>query len=152
MIGVATVAAYAVLRNSKLTIIPLALQSFGYAYGSLLGVFLVGMLTKRRGRDGSNVLAMIAGILAVLVFCKVRLPAFDVVKLVGQGRLEPADWSFSGWLPQWWPEIAWSWWVFVGCSVCFIVSWSVPTPKHRIEFLERHLSRLKSELLAPGQE
>src|SRR3981189_569018 len=81
MIGVAALAAYAVLQDSKLTIIPLALQSFGYAYGSLLGVFLLGMLTKRRGRDGTNVLAMIAGIVAVLVFCKVRLPAFDILKL-----------------------------------------------------------------------
>ena len=35
MVIVATLAAYAVLQDSKLTIIPLALQSFGYAYGSL---------------------------------------------------------------------------------------------------------------------
>ena len=56
MVIVATLAAYAVLQDSKLTIIPLALQSFGYAYGSLLAVFLLGMLTKRRGRDETNVL------------------------------------------------------------------------------------------------
>jgi solute:Na+ symporter, SSS family len=151
MIGVATLAAYAVLQNSKLTIIPLALQSFGYAYGSLLGVFLVGMLTKRRGRDGTNVLAMIAGIVAVLVLCKVRLPAFDLVVLVSHGRLEPADWTFSAWLPPWWPEIAWSWWVFVGCSVCFIVSWSVPTPEDQVKLLEKHLSRLDGEPMASRQ-
>jgi solute:Na+ symporter, SSS family len=144
-------AAYAVLQNSKLTIIPLALQSFGYAYGSLLGVFLVGMLTKRRGRDGTNVLAMIAGIVAVLVLCKVRLPAFDLVVLVSHGRLEPADWTFSAWLPPWWPEIAWSWWVFVGCSVCFIVSWSVPTPEDQVKLLEKHLSRLDGEPMASRQ-
>ena len=76
MVVVATLAAYAVLQDSKLTIIPLALQSFGYAYGSLLAVFLLGMLTKRRGRDETNVLAMMLGVASVLVFCKVKLPAF----------------------------------------------------------------------------
>jgi SSS family transporter len=152
IICVATLAAYAVLQDSKLTIIPLALQSFGYAYGSLLGVFLLGMLTKRRGRDGTNVLAMIAGIVAVLVFCKVRLPAFDILKLVSQGRIESAEWSFGGWLPQWWPQIAFSWWVFVGCSVCFLVSCLVPTPRKRVEYLEEHLVELKSGLVASGQE
>src|SRR6516162_2333412 len=81
MVAVATLAAYAVLQDSKLTIIPLALQSFGYAYGSLLAVFLLGMLTKRRGRDETNVLAMMLGVAAVLVFCKVRLPAISLREL-----------------------------------------------------------------------
>src|ERR1700731_1143752 len=65
MVVVATLAAYAVLQDSKLTIIPLALQSFGYAYGSLLGVFLLGMLTRGRGSDSANVIAMIVGIMTV---------------------------------------------------------------------------------------
>jgi hypothetical protein len=86
------------------------------------------------------------------VFCKVRLPAFDILKLVSQGRIEPAEWSFGGWLPQWWPQIAFSWWVFVGCSVCFLVSCLVPTPRKRVEYLEEHLVELKSGLVASGQE
>ncbi|MBV8377220.1 MAG: sodium:solute symporter [Verrucomicrobia bacterium] len=136
MVLVATLAAYAVLRDSKLTIIPLALQSFGYAYGSLLAVFLLGMLTKRRGRDEANVLAMLLGIVAVLVICKVKLPAFDLRQLVFAWRLQPQDWAFGGWLPPWWPVIAFPWWVFVGCVVCFTVSCLFATPLDRVKSAE----------------
>jgi SSS family solute:Na+ symporter len=133
MVVVATLAAYAVLQDSKLTIIPLALQSFGYAYGSLLAVFLLGMLTKRRGRDETNVLAMLLGVVSVLVFCKVKLPAFNLRELALAGRLQPQDWAFGGWLPPWWPVIAFPWWVFVGCLVCFAVSCLFATPAERLQ-------------------
>jgi solute:Na+ symporter, SSS family len=136
MVVVATLAAYAVLQDSKLTIIPLALQSFGYAYGSLLAVFLLGMLTKSRGRDETNLLAMVLGVAAVLVFCKVKLPAFNLPELVLTGRLRPEDWAFGGWLPPWWPTIAFPWWVFVGCLFCFTVSFLFKTPPDRVQKAE----------------
>jgi solute:Na+ symporter, SSS family len=144
MVCVATLAAYAVLQDSKLTIIPLALQSFGYAYGSLLAVFLLGMLTRKRGSDAVNILAMLLGIASVLIFCKVKLPAIDFVKLVREGKCVPQEWGFGNWLPAWWPQIAFPWWVLVGCTVCFLVSWLAPTPKERIKIVEDHLSRRKS--------
>ncbi len=137
MIIVATAAAYAVLQDSKLTIIPLALQSFGYAYGSLLAVFLLGMLTKRRGRDSTNVIAMLLGIIAVLVVCKTKLPAFNVHELVTAWRVQPQDWEFGGWLPAWWPVVPFSWWVFVGCCACFSVAIMFPTPAEQVQSLEK---------------
>ncbi|MGH8048586.1 MAG: sodium:solute symporter, partial [Chthoniobacterales bacterium] len=73
MIIVATVAAYTVL-HTNVTIIPLALGILGYSYGSLLGIFLLGVLTRTRGRDGTNVVAMALGIVAVLVLCKISIP------------------------------------------------------------------------------
>ena len=149
MVIVATLAAYAVLQDSKLTIIPLALQSFGYAYGSLLAVFLLGMLTRRRGRDGTNVLGMVLGIASVLVFCKVRLPAFDLRELVFSGRLRAEDWAFGGWLPDWWPVIAFPWWVMVGCLVCFVVSCIFETPGQRVETAERLGARCDNQVKSP---
>jgi Na+/proline symporter len=50
------------LANPDLRII---LGSFGYTYGSLLGVFLLGMLTKTRGNCRGNLIAMASGFLAV---------------------------------------------------------------------------------------
>jgi hypothetical protein len=76
-------AANAVLQDAKLTIIPIAIGILGYTYGALLAVFLLGMLTRSRGRDGVNVIAMIVGITSVLILCKVSLPAFDVGALYG---------------------------------------------------------------------
>jgi solute:Na+ symporter, SSS family len=149
MVIVATLAAYAVLKDSKLTIIPLALQSFGYAYGSLLAVFLLGMLTKRRGRDETNVLGMVLGIASVLVFCKVRLPAINLPELVFSGQLRAEDWAFGGWLPDWWPVIAFPWWVLVGCLVCFAVSFIFATPGQRVETAERYVAQSSDQVKSP---
>lgn len=117
MVGVATAAAYAVLQTN-ITIIPLALGILGYSYGSLLAVFLLGMLTERRGSDRANVWAMLTGIVAVLVFCKVKVPAIDLGALLG-GQLVPAEWAFGGFLPDWWPAIAWPYYVLVGTIFTF---------------------------------
>jgi Na+/proline symporter len=123
MVGVATAAAYAVLQTN-ITIIPLALGILGYSYGSLLGVFLLGMLTETRGGDRANVVAMIVGILSVLVFCRVKVPALDVAALL-RGELVPQEWAFGALLPDWWPAIAWPYYVLIGTiftfgfAVCF---------------------------------
>src|SRR5438045_2657870 len=69
MILVATMAANAVLQDAKLTIIPIAIGILGYTYGALLAVFLLGMLTRTRGADGPNVVAMVVGIMSVLILC-----------------------------------------------------------------------------------
>ncbi len=112
MVGVATAAAYAVLQTN-ITIIPLALGILGYSYGSLLGVFLLGMLTKKRGHDWVNVFAMLVGIIAVLVLCKIKVPAIDLGTLL-HGKIVPADWAFGAFLPDWWPAIAWPYYVLIG--------------------------------------
>jgi SSS family transporter len=120
MVGVATAAAYAVLQTN-ITIIPLALGILGYSYGSLLGVFLLGMLTRKRGSDRANVFAMLAGIVAVLVFCKVKVPAVEIGALL-TGRLVPCEWAFGWFLPDVWPAIAWPYYVLVGTIFTFGVA------------------------------
>jgi hypothetical protein len=90
-----------VLQDPSLTIIPIAIGILGYSYGALLGVFLLGMLSTRIGSDRLNVAAMIGGILSVFFLGKVHLP----------GLLD-----FGKWMPSWWPEIAWPWYVLIGCS------------------------------------
>ncbi|HEY0791128.1 MAG TPA: hypothetical protein VGD78_08690, partial [Chthoniobacterales bacterium] len=132
MVGVATLAANAVLHDAKLTIIPIALGSLGYTYGSLLGVFLVGLLTRTRGRDETNVLAMLAGMAAVLVACRVKLPAFDVVALVMRGTWRDQVLDFGHFLPVWWPTVAFPWYVLTGCAACAAVSIIFRTPAERL--------------------
>ncbi len=128
MILVATIAAYLVLKDPKLTIIPIALGIFGYTYGGLLGVFLVGMLTRTRGADGTNIVAMILGIIAVLVLCKIELPLFGTTL------------KFGGFMPDWWPKIAFSWYVFVGCIVTFAFGVLFRTPQSRIDAAKAHVA------------
>jgi solute:Na+ symporter, SSS family len=136
---VAMATAAAVMTDPKLTIIAIVFQIAGYTYGALLGVFLVGMLTKRRGSDPTNIVAMLLAIVSVLVAGRVKLPAIDLVSLVSHAQLHWIDWNLGGWLPAGWPAIAGPWWVFIGCVVCFAVSVSFPTPKRRIRLSGGHL-------------
>jgi solute:Na+ symporter, SSS family len=147
IIVVAMATAIAVFIDPKLTIIAIVFQIAGYTYGALLGVFLVGMLTKTRGSDRSNIFAMLLAIVAVLVIARVKLPWFDIVSLFSQGRLRWIDWNLGGWLPPSWPSIAGPWWVFIGCVVCFLVSISFKTPKSQILRSEGRLR--EAEDLAP---
>src|SRR5207244_10131439 len=127
MIIVAAMAANAVLQNAKLTIIPIAIGILGYAYGALVGVFLLGMLTRTRGRDGTNVVGMIIGIMSVLVLCKVSIPAFDFLALL-HGKFVAASWNFGWFMPEWWPHIASPWFVFVVCTVTLEIEIFFRTP------------------------
>ncbi len=138
MIIVAAMAANAVLQDAKLTIIPIAIGILGYTYGALLAVFLLGMLTRSRGRDGVNVLAMIVGIISVLVLCKISLPAFDWSALL-RGSFQHAQWHFGWFMPEWWPTISWPWFVFVGCVVTFVISVLFPTPPSQISAAQEHV-------------
>jgi SSS family transporter len=139
MIIVAAVAANAVLHNAKLTIIPIAIGILGYTYGALLAVFLLGMLTRTRGSDGVNVVAMIVGISSVLVLCKITIPAFDFLALF-TGRIVPAEWNFGWFMPDWWPKISWPWFVFVGCAVTLAISVLFKTPESQIAAAEAHVA------------
>src|SRR6478752_1345933 len=51
MIIVASATAYLVIIYPNVRIIPIVLGIYGYTYGSVLGGFLAGMLTKSRGSD-----------------------------------------------------------------------------------------------------
>src|SRR6266568_1321986 len=140
IILVATMAANAVLQDAKLTIIPIAIGILGYTYGALVGVFLLGMLTRSRGRDGMNVVGMIIGITSVLVLCKVSIPAFDFVALL-HGKFVAASWDFGWFMPEWWPHISWPWFVFVGCVVTLSIAVLFRTPASQIAAAEAHVAR-----------
>ena len=91
VIGAAT--AWTVVSHPDARILPIVLGIFGYTYGSLLGVFLIGLFTKTRGSDRGNLIAMACGFVAVAFL----------------SRLIPA--------PAWLPEIAFPWRVFFGTVV-----------------------------------
>jgi SSS family transporter len=105
MIVVASLSAYSVLHDPELTIIPIALGIIGYTYGPLLGMFLIGMLTRTRGNNRGNLIAMFCGFLTVLVLSGranvllgcLGLPALAV------------------------PQIAFTWYIMFGCIVTFLV-------------------------------
>src|SRR6184192_2748662 len=58
MILVASTTSYFVIVRPNVRIIQIVLGIYGYTYGSVLGIFLAGMLTKTRGNDHGNFIAM----------------------------------------------------------------------------------------------
>jgi len=124
MIVVATGSAWTVM-HTNITIIPLALGVLGYTYGALLGVFLLGVLTRTRGNDRANIFAMIFGILAVLVLCKISIPLWEVTN--PDGEVVKHSFRFGIFLPAWWPAIAWPYFVFIGCCVTFLIGVCFPS-------------------------
>jgi SSS family solute:Na+ symporter len=110
MIVVASTTSYLVIVYPKIRIIPIVLGIFGYTYGSLLGVFFAGMLTKRRGNDFGNILAMILGFITVAILS--GLPN-KIADLFGTQLYEQPDWL---------PEMEFPWWIFFGTIVTFFVA------------------------------
>ena len=110
MIIVASTTAYLVIIYPNVRIIPIVLSIFGYTYGSLLGVFFAGMLTRTRGNDFGNVLAMIGGFIVVAILS--GLPN-GVTGIFGVKLYEQPDWL---------PVMEFPWWIFFGTLVTFFIA------------------------------
>ena len=78
MVVIATLVAYDNVKNPEHSLIPIALGVPALFIGPMGGVFLLGMVTKRRGSDRGNVVAIIAGLVGVFylsgTYLKILLP------------------------------------------------------------------------------
>jgi len=63
-------------------VLKLAFKSVSYTYGGLLGVFLLGLLTKR-GRNATNIVAMVSSVGAVILLRNVTSVAWHWMIIVG---------------------------------------------------------------------
>jgi SSS family transporter len=122
IIGALTAYAKIVL---DMRIIPIVLGIFGYTYGSLLGVFLVGLLTRGRGSERGNLIAMLSGFLVVAVFSGLHN---DIWAL-----LHPATPHAILWKPEWLPKIEFPWRIAFGAVATFFVALCFRTPDEQIE-------------------
>lgn len=120
MICVASGTSYLVIVHPTVRIIPIVLGIFGYTYGSLLGVFFAGMLTKSRGNDFGNILAMILGFVVVAILS--GLPN-HIAGIFGT-TLYPQ--------PNWLPVMEFPWWIFFGTLVTFAVAILFRTSHHQL--------------------
>jgi solute:Na+ symporter, SSS family len=128
LIGSATAYA-AIVVHSR--VIPIVIGVFGYTYGSLLGVFLIGMLTKTRGSDRGNLVAMGCGFIAVAILSGLHNDIWNL--------LHPLDPDFLSWVSshpkgpafQHWdwglPTISFTWRITAGTLVTAAVALVFPT-------------------------
>src|SRR5947208_1818639 len=110
MIVVASTTSYLVIVYPNVRIIPIVLGIYGYTYGSVLGIFLAGMLTKSRGNNFGNILAMIIGFIVVAILS--GLPN-NVAGIFGRKLYAQ---------PSWLPVMEFPWWICFGTIVTFCVA------------------------------
>ena len=125
LIAIGLLTAFIKATHPTLSIIGIILGSFGYTYGSLLGIFMVALFTKNRGSDSGNLLAMATGFLVVAVLSN----------LGGLGHLANhliASASPSGPPPFQLPEVAFPWRIMIGtlatAAVALCFSTAPPRP------------------------
>src|SRR5437867_3830606 len=110
MIFVASTTAYLVIVHPNVRIILIVISIYGYTYGSVLGVFLAGMLTKSRGNNFGNIAAMITGFIVVTILS-------DLLNTVARlfGKVAYVK-------PAWLPTMEFPWWICFGTIVTFSVA------------------------------
>ena len=111
LIGVGLATAFIKAHNPGLSIIGIILGSFGYTYGSLLGIFMVALFTRNRGSEFGNPIAMFAGFVAVAFLS--NLPN-DLWKMIAGGHLYTN--------PDWFPVIEFPWRIMAGTLVTVAVA------------------------------
>jgi SSS family transporter len=132
VIGACT--AYAVLVLPNLRVIPIVLGIFGYTYGSLLGVFLAGMLTKSRGNNTGNIIAMIVGFIAVCILSGLH----NTIWIILSGNPAAIFWK-----PAWLPVIAFPWRIAFGSVITFSIAILFPTPHAQQEIARLHVGNAR---------
>ncbi len=136
LIGAGTAYASIVLHAR---IIPIVLGIFGYTYGSLLGIFLVGLLTHKRGSERGNLYAMVAGFLAVAVLSGLHNDLWALAHPASaSGVLPPPLWA-----PVWLPKVEFPWRIAFGTLVTASVALLFRTPDAQLAVAKAHLEGVR---------
>src|ERR1043165_6410752 len=117
MIVVASTTSYVVIVYPSVRIIPIVLGIYSYTYGSVLGIFLAGMLTKTRGNNFGNIIAMIIGFIVVAILSGLPNAMARVVLGITNPSVYPLYLQ-----PNWLPVMEFPWWICFGTIVTFGVA------------------------------
>ena len=134
LIGSATAYASIVLHSR---VVPMVLGILGYTYGSLLGVFLVGMLTKTRGSENGNVVAMACGFIAVAFLSGLPNDLWNLLhpsdpEFLAWMAAHPKGPPFQHWHWHWLPVIEFPWRITAGTLVTAAVALTFRSAHERL--------------------
>ncbi len=126
MFAVAGVFADLKVTNPDIGIIPVVLGIAGYILGPMLGVFLLGMLTKNRGSDEGNLYGLVAGLLTTSILGD--LP----------GKINKHLSLHLAW------EVSFTWFAFIGAVAVLLVGIWFKTPDEVLAKAERREAEAQS--------
>jgi solute:Na+ symporter, SSS family len=130
MIVIAGAFAYAKVKDPNIRIIPVVLGIAGFIVGPMLGVFLIGMLTRNRGSDVGNIIAVTIGLIATIVLGELHITAANLI-----GPLVGIHQTFFR--PDWLPTVSFTWFAMIGALVVFAVGVLFRTPNSVLDAARR---------------
>lgn len=139
MIGIAVIFAYAKIKNPELRIIQVVLGIAGFILGPMLGVFLLGMLTKTRGSDTGNMIAISIGLILTIIGGELHIVFAELC-----GFSEVIINKLKLWQENI-PTIAFTWYTFVGALIVFLVGLMFKTPREVIDSMSRRKTQAEAE-------
>jgi len=104
------------LANPNTDLLSIALGVMTFFYGGLLGVFLLGLLTTRRGSTATTVSAIVVSTLFLGCF-SYRKPILEALGLVAKGGSGHGYWNALYGL-----EIAWPWFTIIGTLLAVLIA------------------------------
>jgi len=130
MVIIAVAFAYAKISNPGVRIIPVVLGIAGFIVGPMLGVFLVGMLTRGRGSDVGNIVAVTVGLFTTVILGGLHIDAANLAApLLGMSP------DFVR--PEWLPKVSFTWFAMIGALVVFGVGVFFRTPQSVLDAARR---------------
>ncbi|MDB6173738.1 MAG: sodium solute transporter superfamily [Chthoniobacteraceae bacterium] len=134
LVVIGSLTAYAVIVLQS-RVIPIVLGIFGYTYGSLLGVFMVGMVTRTRGDNRGNLIAMLCGFVFVAIISGLHNDIWALMHPVDAGMQKAVLWK-----PEWLPAIEFPWRITFGTLLTFGIAVCFRTPREQIEKARAHVA------------
>ncbi|HEX8523258.1 MAG TPA: sodium:solute symporter [Tepidisphaeraceae bacterium] len=119
MILIAWAFAHAKVTNPNVRIIPVVLGIAGFILGPMLGVFLLGMLTKTRGSDRGNMIAMTVGLLTTIYLGGLHVDLANLLGVASPIQAPPF-------------KIAFTWFALIGATVVVVIGIFFRTPGGRV--------------------
>lgn len=130
MICIAGCFAYAKVRDPSIRIIPVVLGIGNFIIGPMLGVFLIGMFTLRRGSDIGNMIAITIGMLATIYLGGLYADAAALLDM----QLPPPI-----------IKVSFTWFALIGSVVVFAVGVCFRTPQDVLDVARRTAEMAKGD-------
>jgi len=116
LVGVGVLIADFYLDNPETDLLSIALGVMTLFYGGLLGVFLVGLLTRRRGNSPSNIAGLVVSLL-VIIFISYKSKMIPAL-----GLYDPSSASTGLWECLYHFNLSWPWFIVLGTGITVAIA------------------------------
>ncbi len=103
-------------KNPQTDLLSIALGVMTLFYGGLLGIFLLGVLTRTRGNNATNISGLaVSTLLIIFISYKAKI-------LPGLGLVDPMAPGDGFWAWAYEAQLAWPWFIVLGTGLTFAIA------------------------------